>query len=93
MTDQEKDKLIIEELGIEWSYAKWRASPRWCRFGIIWERAQRMGWWPRFLWFLWARPGENSYLADNLKAIPSYYVHPDRFRDALAEFLERRKDD
>jgi len=53
----------------------------WEGFGWIWERAQKMEWWDRFMW-------EESL--DHFRTW-KYLVSPTRFRDALVEFLERRK--
>jgi len=93
MTDQEKDKLIILALGIEWSYPKWRAATRWARFGIMWDRAQKMEWWDKFWGFIMDKTvNEKIKLPDYADfCFTFYYIHPTRLRDALAEFLEGRK--
>ena len=56
----------------------------WEGFGWTWEQAQKMEWWNDFL-------HSSSKTGLHKIDILGYYVHPIRFRDALAEFLERRK--
>ena len=57
----------------------------WEGFGWTWERVQKMEWWESFCRSLWILGPFNPVV------VPSSYIEPTRFRDALAEFLERRK--
>ena len=100
MTDQEKDKLIVEALGECWhefptpyscicQKCGYYAIPQQLTdpdgFFWTWERAQKMEWWESFCRSLWILGPFNPVV------VPSSYIEPTRFRDALAEFLERRK--
>lgn len=98
MTKEERDRLIIEELGECWH--KYNIP-----FGIVclkcgfhslnpdlstpegffwwWSRGQREEWWPDFYDYLCV-PGTNIFDIEN--------IDPDRGADALAEFLIQRKE-
>ena len=49
----------------------------WPRFGWLWQRAKKKGWWRKFF--------------DNYKEYDGFISHidPDRFADALCEFLSK----
>ena len=109
MTDQEKDKLIVETLGehhpdmifpecickicgkrqMEHSVPYYLDN--WEGLGWIWGLAQKMEWWDEFLNFLWHKEYPKTFCPCMDDGIPVKYIPPTRFRDALAEFLERRK--
>ncbi len=82
MTKEERDKLLLFELAPEFKWTKWKAMPNWCKFGLLWDRAKEREWWDEFC------------KASPHKAwiIPIGLIHPDRFADALAEFLTQRKE-
>lgn len=52
----------------------------WEGFGKLWEACQKKEWWKIFVWRSGVR-GRNLYLNLNL-------IHPDRFADAVYEFLK-----
>ena len=50
----------------------------WQGFGQAWEWAQKQGWWEDF----WIYSNDDNGIID--------FIHPDRFADALYEFLKDR---
>jgi hypothetical protein len=63
----------------------------WEGFGTLWEWAQKQGWWRDFC----DADGMNPfyYHDDNLKNsgwLPEYLINPDRFADAIHEYLRQR---
>ena len=48
----------------------------WQGFGKLWEWAQNQGWWEDF----WIYSNDDNGIID--------FIHPDRFADALYEFLK-----
>ena len=106
MTSQEKDKLIFEALGECWHVLepdyhgklehvcqrcgklflprkRERFFTTWEGFGRLWEQAQKMEWWQEFR--------RDRGLCTNSQFFLTSLINRIRFRDALAEFLERRK--
>ena len=84
MTDQEKDRLIVEKLEGDWQgWWKYHSLSTPDGFFWMWNRAQTMEWWNEFLTKISGR----IYWTNT---IPHRYVNPHRFRDALAEFLENK---
>jgi hypothetical protein len=70
----------------------------WEGFGWLWERAQKMEWWESFMDWIYTEYAK-GYKGPEFNRCAEYFVHPPysaplhpiRFRDALAEFLEARK--
>lgn len=114
MTKEERDKLIIEELGGCWHEWKglghtfpgaWSKCPKCYKHPIymypnlslstpngffwVWDRLWKMKWSGEFLIYL--QENANLWKYDP-QAFPVYFINPDRFADALAEFLTQRKE-
>lgn len=81
MTNEERDRLIVKELGGGYDLIYFNLStPN--GFFWMWERATKMSWWGAFCAYS-LLPYENLVRA----------INPDRFADALAEFLTQRKEE
>jgi hypothetical protein len=59
----------------------------WEGFGLMWERAQDMEWWQKFINWLWEVHGDHSWVQHNSPHIIEWeHIHPTRFRDALYDY-------
>ena len=103
MSNEKRDRLLIEKLlGYEYlgsgiNDVTYRAPLTAARctldmanfFFLLWNRAKGKEWWPEFI-----DSCTHSYktgIGGGIEADFEFIVHPDRFADALAEFLEGRK--
>jgi len=102
MTDDKKDRLIVEALGV--SYVKkfgrsiaiiQNSNPEFIPnlatpegFFWTWKRAQKMEWW---LEFICVSSSANFLAISSLSKYLIKFINPTCFRDALAEFLEKNK--
>ena len=58
----------------------------WVGFGKLWERAQKQEWWAYDFWaYHLLSPSDGGPVADQ-----EWFVHPDRFANAVYEFLKAR---
>lgn len=81
--NEEKNKFLAELVG--WKITKFKYAPRWVRFGVLWEWATKQEWWIEdFLNACW---GSRIHAREDLLDL----INPDRFADALFDFLKRRK--
>jgi hypothetical protein len=97
----ERDKYLTEAMGECWHESDWGQTickhcrrtndPRyfdfdeqnktfssWSGFGKLWNWSQKQEWWMEF---------KNWYICRN-KVTFEYLIHPDRFADAVYEFLK-----
>ena len=59
----------------------------WAGFGLLWERAQEMEWWQKFINWLWETEGDHSWTTHASPHIIEYeHIDPPRFLDALYSF-------
>ena len=87
----ERDKFLTEMMGKKWyedrdglGWKVWNYNfSAWNEFGELWTWAQQNKWWAEFV---------NQLVNKELtKAFPAYFIHPDRFADAVYHFLKGRQ--
>jgi hypothetical protein len=107
MTKEERDRLLLIELSPGFKWPTWRAMPKWCRFGLMWNEAQKKEWWPDFWEWVYEKEFNKYAIRTQGQNMSQDYfwgkiftgdygeenslIHLDRLADALAEFLGGKK--
>lgn len=104
MTDGQ-NKFLTEVMGLNW-YTKEDENPNWpaqfqaknihfstwTGFGNLWEWSQKQDWWGAFYASLHYNTitGFNGINYEYEKRLEEYYVNPERFANAVYEFLKEK---
>lgn len=102
----ERDKFLTEAMGECWHNLgeKYTTEIGWCikcctwhkhnhnfsiwsGFGKLWEWAQKQEWWKSFVW-VHGDSTRAKYRKESTFSVK--FLHPDRFADALYQFLKER---
>lgn len=81
----ERDKYLTEAMGGTYFNGSSKMIYRpdfstWHDFGNLWEWAQKQYWWKDFI--------ENLNITFIYTLIPTQFIHPSRFADAVYEYLK-----
>lgn len=85
MTEKERDEFLIKQLANtqiseQSMFATWSMLPAWERFGWLFRHASNKPWFDDLLYNYWS-------CLKPFRVFPYHYIDPDRFAEALYDFL------